>query len=145
MKTGSFSVQSNSSVLSGFEPPNWRSTIERLIWSFPTVHVSRPPVPFDASIDGHSLPTPDRRQVGVFIALFLLVGGLGIIQVPVKTNQLTISEERYVTAAWMDDNADEHDWGYPQNYVFSPLSYNRLYNYFVNGESEDPREDGVSN
>jgi dolichyl-diphosphooligosaccharide--protein glycosyltransferase len=99
------------------------------------VDVSRPPAPFDQDVDGRALPNPDRRQVGAIITLFLLVGGLGIIQTPVKTSQLTISEERYETAVWMGAYATEHDWEYPQNYVFSPWSYNRVYNYFVSGES----------
>jgi dolichyl-diphosphooligosaccharide--protein glycosyltransferase len=57
------------------------------------------------------------------------------VQIPVKTSQLTIPEELYQTAVWMRSYADERGWSYPQNYVFSRWGRNRVYNYFVSGES----------
>jgi dolichyl-diphosphooligosaccharide--protein glycosyltransferase len=99
------------------------------------IDVSRPPVPFDSETDGRSFVFPGRRQLVALILLFLLIGGLGIVQVPIKVNQLTVTDTQYRTAAWMDGYSDGENWEYPQDYVFSQWSRNRVYNYFVNGES----------
>lgn len=99
------------------------------------VDVSRPPAPFSAGVDGTTFAVPDGRQLAALAALFLLVGGLGAIQVPVKTNQLTVPAEQYETAAWMAGDSDRRGWEYPENYALSAWSRNRVYNYFVSGES----------
>ncbi|MFC7176999.1 hypothetical protein ACFQL2_10170 [Halosegnis marinus] len=99
------------------------------------IDVARPPVPFDPSSDGRSFVVPGRRQIITLLVLFLLVGGLGIVQVPIKINQLTVTDTQYQTAAWMNGYSDEAGWEYPQDYVFSQWDRNRMYNYFVNGES----------
>jgi dolichyl-diphosphooligosaccharide--protein glycosyltransferase len=57
------------------------------------------------------------------------------VQVPVKTSQVTTPPERYETAAWMDDYSESEVWGERPTYVFSPWSYNRVYNYFVSGDA----------
>jgi dolichyl-diphosphooligosaccharide--protein glycosyltransferase len=61
------------------------------------------------------------------------------VQVPVKTSQVTTPPERYETAAWMDDHAASAGWDERPTYVFSPWSYNRVYNYFVTGDSRSYR------
>lgn len=103
------------------------------------VDVARRPVPFARDVDGRSISFPEPRQIGVLVVLFLLVGGLGVVQVPVKTNQLTTPDELYETATWMSDYSDDQGWTYPNNYVFSEWSRNRVYNYFVSGESRSYR------
>jgi len=103
------------------------------------VDVARPPVPFDGGVDGHSLSLPGPRRASVLVALFVLVAGLGIIQIPVKTSQITVSEERFETATWIAEYSDEQGLEYSDNYVFSEWSDNRVYNYFVNGESKTYR------
>lgn len=97
------------------------------------VDVSRPPVPFDALVSDNSIILLGRGKLGAIVTLFFLVGGLGIVQVPVNTNQITIDDTQYETAAWMADYSEERGWTYPENYVFSQWSYNRVYNYFVSG------------
>ena len=82
------------------------------------------------------VPTlPDRRTAFALLSVFLLVGSMSFMMVPVKTNQLTVTNTEYQTATWMDEYADQQGWEYPDNYVFSPWGQNRIYNYFVNGES----------
>jgi dolichyl-diphosphooligosaccharide--protein glycosyltransferase len=76
-----------------------------------------------------------RREFATLLGLGGLVGSLSFVQIPVKTSQLTIPEEMYETAAWMASYADEHELSYPDNYVFSQWGRNRVYNYFVSGES----------
>ena len=99
------------------------------------VDVTRLPRPFDDGIDGLRVGVPDRRQLAALVALFLLVSSLSLVQVPVKTSQVTTSPERYETATWMGDHAASAAWDERPTYVFSPWSYNRVYNYFVSGDS----------
>lgn len=78
---------------------------------------------------------PTAREAGLVFALFLLVGGVGIMQVPVKTGQLTIDGEAHDTATWIEGYAADENRSYPDNYVFSQWGRNRMFNYFVSGES----------
>ncbi|WP_254535986.1 STT3 domain-containing protein [Halomarina litorea] len=106
------------------------------------VEVTDRPAPFDEGTraDGgrggsRTLSLPDRRQAGALLALFLLVGGLGMVQVPVKTSQVTIPQSQYETAEAMDEYAAAQNLSYPESYVLSEWGRNRMYNYFVSGES----------
>jgi len=107
------------------------------------VDLARPPVPFrDATAvrsdgGGQESPIgiPSARGALSLVFLFLLISGLSIAQAPVKANQVPIDEHKFETAVWIDGYAAENDIEYPENYVFSPWSRNRMYNYFVNGES----------
>ena len=58
------------------------------------------------------------------------------MQVPVKISQITVTDATYETAAWINETSAAANESYPENYVFSPWSRNRVYNYFVSGESE---------
>lgn len=111
------------------------------VWLAATVDLTRPPVLFDTA-DGDSdlsdwVPRrPDTSTVAALLALFVLVGGLGVMQTAIKVEQVTTDDDVYETAAWMADYADEQGWHSPsESYVFSEWGWNRLYNYFVNGES----------
>ncbi|WP_435196309.1 STT3 domain-containing protein [Natronomonas sp. EA1] len=81
-----------------------------------------------------ALRLPTRRETFSLFALFLLVGGLAMVQVPIKTTQITISDAEYGAAAWIDSNTED---GPPEEYVFSKWGRNRMYNYFVNGGGLD--------
>lgn len=78
----------------------------------------------------------DTRTVSLFVVLFLLVGGIGLLQTPVKTGQLTYDGDQYRTATWIEAHAAEQGLTYPENYVLSRWGANRMYNYFVSGQSE---------
>ncbi|PSQ53019.1 hypothetical protein BRD20_04800 [Halobacteriales archaeon SW_8_65_20] len=95
------------------------------------VDAVRSPVPDDRD----SVALPDRQQIGAIVVVFLLVGGLGVLQIPIKTSQLTTPPARYDTADWMAAQAAQPEWGEQPEYVFSQWSYNRVYNYAVNGDS----------
>jgi len=98
--------------------------------------VDSPALFADESRGSRPVSMPSWQSVGQLALLFLLVSGLSIVQVPIKTGQVTTDSDAYRTAAWMGEYADERGWEYPENYVLSPWSSNRMYNYFVNGESE---------
>ncbi|WP_049940771.1 MULTISPECIES: STT3 domain-containing protein [Halomicrobium] len=82
------------------------------------------------------LTVPDRRTLGTLTLIFLLVGSLGIVQVPVKTGQLTVEDSTYQSAAYVANHSAQLNESYPENYVLSQWGRNRVYNYFVNGASE---------
>jgi len=98
------------------------------------VDVARLPKPFDGDVDGRRLAVPDARQAGALVVVFLLVGGLGLVQVPIKTDQITTDAEMYDTAAWIAEDLDDAPEERP-SYVFSPWSHSRMYNYFASGDS----------
>ena len=55
---------------------------------------------------------------------------------PAKTTASAVPDRNYRTATWMADYADERGWTYPDSYVLSRWSQNRMFNYYVSGESE---------
>jgi dolichyl-diphosphooligosaccharide--protein glycosyltransferase len=83
-----------------------------------------------------SFAVPDGRTIGTLAVLFLLVTSLGVIQTGVKQSQIAVDEDTHETATWIDGYAEERGQEYPENYVLSQWGRNRVYNYFVNGESE---------
>lgn len=98
--------------------------------------VDTPPKPTrDGPPVTESLSLPSRSTTRSLVLLFLLVGSLSFLQVPIKTSQLTYSDSQYETTMWMADYAEEQRWSYPDSYVFSEWGTNRFYNYFVSGES----------
>ncbi|WP_415380102.1 hypothetical protein [Halosimplex sp. TS25] len=99
------------------------------------VDLTAPPVPFADESETTPIELFEWRRVAQLAVLFALIGSLGFVQVPVKMSQVVTDGGEYRTAAWMDDYADERSWEYPDNYVFSPWGQNRMFNYFVNGES----------
>ncbi|MFC7076785.1 STT3 domain-containing protein [Haloarcula halophila] len=82
------------------------------------------------------LDAVDGRTVAQFAVLFLLIGSLGGVQTVVKTQQISVTDAAYETGIAVDAYADEHDMGYPENYVISRWGNNRADNYLVNGETE---------
>lgn len=98
------------------------------------VDIARPVT--DGAAERLDVRVPDARTVGSLVVLFLLFGSLGIVQVPVKTSQVTISDGAYGAASALEDDAADRQLEYPESYVLSRWGRNRMYNYFVNGESE---------
>lgn len=96
--------------------------------------VRRPALLSDTRIT--SITVPGRQQVAALAFLFLLISGVSIVQVPLQTNRVTISDAQYETAVTMAEYSDDHDMAYPANYVLSRWGWNRMYNYFVNGQSQ---------
>ncbi|MCU4800385.1 hypothetical protein OB920_08395 [Halobacteria archaeon HArc-gm2] len=81
------------------------------------------------------LRLPNRTQLGTLVLLFVLVASLGIVQVPVKTSQVTITDDTYHTSQFLAEHSADLGQAYPDNYVLSEWGQNRHYNYFVSGES----------
>ncbi|MFD1646071.1 STT3 domain-containing protein [Haloarchaeobius litoreus] len=81
------------------------------------------------------LPRPDRTTVQYVAVILVVVAGVGMLFSPLKIGLTTIDGGEYETATAIDAHAAEHDIDYPENYVFSEWDRNRMYNYFVSGES----------
>ncbi len=110
------------------------------VWIAARVDLTDPPAFVESSPDrAFARWTPGRPDVSTVVAvllLFALLGGLGVIQSAIKVQQVTTEDADYETAAWLADYADEHGWeSRGESYVFSEWGKNRLYNYFVNGNS----------
>jgi dolichyl-diphosphooligosaccharide--protein glycosyltransferase len=82
-----------------------------------------------------SVRWPGRRTVVAIAFVGVLVASMGTIMVVSYTDRATVSEEQYRTATTAAEYADAHGLEYPENYVLSDWSWNRMYNYHVNGEA----------
>ncbi|ELZ23696.1 Laminin G sub domain 2 [Halosimplex carlsbadense 2-9-1] len=81
------------------------------------------------------LVRPNRRQLLHLGVLGFGAGSLGGLLTPIRHSQLVIDDSMYEAAKFMREHSKEQGWDYPKNYVFSQWGRNRVYNWFVNGES----------
>ncbi|GGL68213.1 LamG-like jellyroll fold domain-containing protein [Halocalculus aciditolerans] len=79
---------------------------------------------------------PDARTVGSLFVVFLLIGGLCAMMTPIRTGAITHDASTVQTANAMNEYAETHNQTWPENYVFSEWSNNRVYNAFVSGQSK---------
>jgi dolichyl-diphosphooligosaccharide--protein glycosyltransferase len=70
--------------------------------------------------------------VGVVVLVLVASSGPFLSE---KVTGATVPDRNYETSMWMADYADERGWTYPDNYAFSQWGTNRVFNYFVNGQS----------
>ncbi|CQH45785.1 conserved hypothetical protein [Halobacterium hubeiense] len=94
-----------------------------------------PPRFRETDAESSGLSFPDRESTFAVVALFLLVGSLGVFQTVGGTNDLTIEGATYDAANAIDDHAAAANVSWPDNYVFSDWDRNRVYNYYVNNQS----------
>jgi dolichyl-diphosphooligosaccharide--protein glycosyltransferase len=80
------------------------------------------------------LQLPSRSTATSLALLLLVIGGLGVVQTGVKTSQVAVDEETYQTAMVVADHVDQE--APSDDYVFSNWGRNRVYNYFVSGDSK---------
>jgi dolichyl-diphosphooligosaccharide--protein glycosyltransferase len=102
-----------------------------------TVDVGRRPAVFGGEHGqlGSHLSVPEGRTMVTLVLLFGLVASLGVVQTGVKTSQLTIDGDAHDAAQWMEQDAERRNLSTDERYVFSQWGRNRMYNYFVRGES----------
>jgi len=83
-----------------------------------------------------SITLPNGRAIGYLLGVGLLVFGLSLIYVPGLTADVTHSEAQVEAMGAIDDHVEAANRTYPANYVLSEWGDNRMYNHFVNGESQ---------
>lgn len=101
-----------------------------------TSHVRRGAEDVGDSTD-MGLTWPDRRQVVLLTALGLFVCSIGLVVTPSVVTGGSYSEAQHQVADQARSYSTAHDLNYPENYVLSRWGDNRMYNYFVNGESRE--------
>jgi len=85
---------------------------------------------------GRALELPETATVGGYlVGALALVLLLNVIFVPSLLAQIQYSDEQVEAMEVIDDHAAEHNRTYPGNFVLSDWGDNRMYNYFVSGES----------
>ncbi|EMA71016.1 hypothetical protein [Halorubrum distributum] len=72
-----------------------------------------------------------RYLVGTVVVVLLF----NLVLVPSLVGQTTYDRAQFDAALTVDSHADEVTREFPQNFVLSRWGDNRMYNYFVNGES----------
>lgn len=82
-----------------------------------------------------ALSLPDRQSISAVVVLFLLIGSLGAVQTA-NSSGLAIKETTYDAATAIDTHSATADHTWPDNYVLSDWGRNRVYNYYVNNQSE---------
>lgn len=68
--------------------------------------------------------------IGIALVIILV---LGIFTTTAVMGAVTITDEEYEAAAWIEEHAETHD---DRDFVLSRWGRNRMYNYIVNGESD---------
>ncbi|UTF54879.1 MFS transporter [Natronosalvus rutilus] len=113
------------------------------VYLLSAIDLSRRPVPFRSTEDrrvaadgGEKLSFPERQKVVYLLGIGVLVCGMGLLFVPGLSGQIAYSESEHAATQAIDDHATEWNRTYPENFVLSAWGENRMYNYFVSGESE---------
>ncbi|RZH67029.1 MFS transporter [Natrinema altunense] len=83
-----------------------------------------------------AIAMPDGRRLAYLLGIGLLVFGLSLVYVPSLTADVTYSEAQLEAVDAIDDHADAANRTYPETFVLSEWGDNRMYNHFVNGESQ---------
>ncbi|OYR67197.1 hypothetical protein [Halorubrum ezzemoulense] len=84
-----------------------------------------------------SLELPDGTRVrGYLVTAILVVLLFNLLLAPSLVGQTTHDRAQFDAALTIDAHAEEVDREYPRNFVLSQWGDNRMYNYFVSGESQ---------
>jgi dolichyl-diphosphooligosaccharide--protein glycosyltransferase len=107
---------------------------------FSVIGESAPPAVFTGGRARTLLPSvpsrPARSELWVVAAVFVLVGGPGLLMTPLQANLLIHSDAEYAAVTNIEGSIDERGLEYPETYVLSQWDVNRLYNAFANGRSQ---------
>lgn len=105
---------------------SWLDLVNPLPQLAPADENGQPPEPIEQL---------DRTRIAILGALGSILLGTGALYTTFINGRLTIEANAFRTARWMREYADEQGWSYPENFVMSQWGRNRMYNYFVNGQS----------
>jgi len=90
----------------------------------------------ERGFDGPALVFPSLSGTSVYlVGVVALLLSANLFFVPFILNDSTYSEGEFEAAMAVDDHAERFDRDHPENFVLSRWGTNRMYNYFVNGQS----------
>ncbi|MCU4718186.1 hypothetical protein [Halapricum hydrolyticum] len=81
------------------------------------------------------LAVPDRTRLTLLGGAVGVFAGSGALYTTLINDRLATDRAAVRAARWIDAYASERGWEYPENYVLSEWGRNRMFNYFVNGQS----------
>ncbi|WP_440992293.1 STT3 domain-containing protein [Haloarchaeobius baliensis] len=81
------------------------------------------------------ISVPSGENLRYLVVMILLVASVGLLFTPLKIDLTTIEDQEYNAAAATQEHAASSELEYPENYVLSQWDRNRMYNYFVSGDS----------
>lgn len=90
-------------------------------------------------MDTMDIQLPDTQRAVYLAIIFLFIVGFAFVQIPVIQNQITTDSDVYESSKWINSYAEDQEWNPNDTYVFSEWGTNRVYNYFVNGDSASYR------
>jgi len=119
-----------------------------IVYLLSVVDLVREPVPFAESdvewlagrqktLHESTVGALDLRRGVSILFVCLLVFGASLIYVPTLMGQVTHDRAHVETAMEINEHAESTDREYPENHVLAPWGEYRMYNHFVNGESEN--------
>jgi dolichyl-diphosphooligosaccharide--protein glycosyltransferase len=79
---------------------------------------------------------PERQRVVYTIAIIGIIISANFIYVPTLINQTTYTDEQFEATQTIEEHATAVGHDYPESAVDAKTGDVRMYNYFVNGESE---------
>lgn len=82
--------------------------------------------------DRDTVTLPSGRTIGYLLVLFLLIGGLGAIQTPIKMDQIAIDDDTAATGTWIAGDAGV-DTKATSPYVLSEQGRSRALNFLAGG------------
>ena len=108
-----------------------------IVYALSRVDLVREPTIFDRrGLEGPPLELPTTGRAGAYLVgtvAFILL--FNLIFVPTLLGQTQHSEEQFTAAMTIDGHADSLEAEHPE-FVLSRWGDNRMYNYFVSGESQ---------
>jgi len=93
------------------------------------------PIAADGGDEQPTISLPDRRKAAYVLGIGLLVCSFSLLYVPAFSVQVSHGDAKHEAVVAIEDHAEETDREYPETFVLSEWSDNRMYNYHVNGES----------
>jgi dolichyl-diphosphooligosaccharide--protein glycosyltransferase len=80
---------------------------------------------------------PDRRRMLYLVGAGIVLFSVSLISLSGIIADANYSPDQVDAITAIDTHSEQVNREYPDNYVLSPWGRNRMYNYFVNGESEN--------
>ncbi|MFC7213502.1 MFS transporter [Saliphagus sp. GCM10025334] len=118
------------------------------VYLLSAIDLARRPLPLQRSDDrpnsvavgdgsiGPTIMIPDTQKAVYVLGIGLLVCSFSLLYVPGFSAQISHGDAKSEAVLAIEKHAADTDRVYPETYVLSEWGDNRMYNYFVNGQSD---------